>query len=141
MRLHLPGLGEVGFAGGPNGDIFLEITVKPHPVFGRDGDDLVATLDVPVAHAALGFDTEVETLEGPVTVQVRPGIQHGEEIVLRGKGSHRLNMSGRGNLRLKVHVQTPEKADSKTKELLRKLLELRPDDTPRLREKKMRGRF
>jgi len=141
MRLHLPGEGEVGFAGGPNGDIFLEITVKPHSVFGRDGDDLTATLDVPVAHAALGIETEIETLDGRITVQVRPGTQHGEEILLRGKGSHRLGLSGRGNLRLQVHVQTPEKADSKTKELLRKLLELRPEDNPRLREKKMRGRF
>ena len=59
MRLHLAGQGEVGFAGGPSGDIYLEVSVRPHAIFGRDGDDLVAQLEVPVADAALGFEVEI----------------------------------------------------------------------------------
>lgn len=141
MRLHLPGQGEVGFAGGPAGDIYLEVSVRPHPIFGRDGDDLTAVLEVPVADAALGFDTEVETFDGPQQVSVKPGAQHGDVITLKGLGASRIRGRGRGDLLLEIKVLTPSRVDNKQRDIFRKLRELHVDDKPRLGSRRAKGRF
>lgn len=141
MRLHLSGQGEVGFAGGPSGDIYLEMNVRPHPIFGRDGDDLVAHLEVPVADAALGFEIEIETLDGPRPVEVKPGAQHGEVLVLKGLGANRIRSKGRGDLRLEIRILTPTRLDGKQKSIFRQLKELHKDDSPRLGSRRVRGRF
>lgn len=141
MRLHLAGQGEVGFAGGPQGDIYLEVSVRPHAVFGRDGDDLVATLEVPVADAALGFETEIESLDGPAKVEVKPGAQHGEVIVLKNLGASKIRGRGRGDLRLEIRVLTPTRLDGKGKDIFKKLRELHKEDVPRLGSRRAKGRF
>jgi molecular chaperone DnaJ len=141
MRLHLAGQGEVGFAGGPAGDIYLEVSVRPHAVFGRDGDDLVASLEVPVADAALGFATEIETLDGTSMVEVKSGAQHGDVITLKGLGATRIRGKGRGDLRLELKVLTPTRLDGQAKELFKKLRDLHRDDAPRLGSRRARGRF
>ncbi len=141
MRLHLAGQGEVGFAGGPSGDIYLEVSVRPHMVFGRDGDDLIATLEVPVADAALGFETTIETLDGPSKVEVKAGAQHGDVITLKHLGATRIRGRGRGDLRLELKVLTPTRLDGKAKDLFKKLRELHQDDTPRLGSRRAKGRF
>ena len=141
LRLHLPGQGEVGFAGGGSGDIYLEISVRPDPVFGRSGDDLTATLEVPVADAALGFEVEIETLDGPKTVEVKAGAQHGDVVTLRGLGANKLRGRGRGDLLLELKVLTPSRVDSKQRDLFRKLRELHSQDAPRLGSRRSRGRF
>lgn len=141
MRLHLAGQGEVGFGGGPSGDIYLEMQVRPHSVFGRDGDDLVASLEVPVADAALGFETSIETLDGPRQVEVKPGAQHGEVLVLKGLGANRVRSKGRGDLRLEIRVLTPTRLDGKQKSIFKQLRELHREDQPRLGSRRVRGRF
>ena len=141
LRLHLPGQGEVGFAGGAPGDIYLEVSVTPHPIYGRDGDDLTAILEVPVADAALGFETEIETLDGSAKVEVKPGAQHGDVVTLRGLGANRLRGRGRGDLRIELKVLTPSRLDSKQKDIFKKLRDLHRDDKPRLGSRRSRGRF
>jgi molecular chaperone DnaJ len=141
LRLHLSGQGEVGFAGGPAGDIYLEISVTPHPVFGREADDLTAVLEVPVTDAALGAELEIETLDGPTKIRIEAGAQHGDLITLKGLGSHRLRGKGRGDLRLQIRVLTPQRLDSKQKDLFKKLRDLVADEKPRLATRKSRGRF
>ena len=141
LRLHLPGQGEVGFAGGAPGDIYLEVSVTPHPIYGRDGDDLTAILEVPVADAALGFETEIETLDGSAKVEVKPGAQHGDVVTLKGLGANRLRGRGRGDLRIELKVLTPSRLDSKQKDIFKKLRDLHRDDKPRLGSRRSRGRF
>jgi len=141
MRLHLAGQGEVGFAGGPSGDIYLEVSVRSHAVFGRDGDDLVAILEVPVADAALGFEIEVETLDGPKQVDIKPGAQHGDVHILKGLGANRIRSKGRGDLRLEIKVLTPSRLDGKQKSLFKQIKDLHKDDQPRLGSRRVRGRF
>jgi molecular chaperone DnaJ len=141
MRLHLPGQGEVGFAGGQSGDIYLEISVEPHAIFGREADDLVAVLEVPVTDAALGTDVEIETLDGPTKVKIEAGAQHGDLITLKGLGSYRIRGKGRGDLRIQVRVLTPQRLDSKQKDLFKKLRELVSDEKPKLATRRTRGRF
>lgn len=141
MRLHLPGQGEVGFAGGQSGDIYLEISVEPHAIFGREADDLVAVLEVPFTDAALGTDVEIETLDGPTKVKIEAGAQHGDLITLKGLGSYRIRGKGRGDLRIQVRVLTPQRLDSKQKDLFKKLRELVSDEKPKLATRRTRGRF
>lgn len=141
LRMQLPGQGEVGFAGGPSGDIYIEFSVAPHDIFGRDGDDLIATYNVPLAEAALGFEDSIQTLDGPISFSVKPGVQHGEVITLKGHGASRLRGKGRGDLLLQVNVLIPEKIDGKQRELFQKLRELRKADRPGLQRRKPRGRF
>lgn len=141
MRLHLPQQGEVGFAGGQSGDLYLEVSIEPDLVFGRDGDDLTATLEVPVPDAALGFKTAIESFDGELEVEVKPGAQHGDEVVLRGYGVTKLRGKGRGDLRIKLKVLTPQKVDSKQRELFQKLRDLGKDERPRLATKRPKGRF
>lgn len=134
LRLQLQGQGEVGFAGGPNGDIYLDIRVKAHEVFGRDGDDLTCTLTVPMHEAALGCRVPIETLDGTIELDVAPGAQTGDLISVKGKGSLKLRVQGRGDLKVTLEVSTPEKLDSKQKELLRQLSKLRKNDAPALKK-------
>jgi len=141
LRLHLPGQGEVGFGGGPSGDIYLEVSVRADPIFGRDGDNLVAVLEVPVADAALGFETQIETLDGPTQVAVKAGAQHGEVITIKGFGSNKLRGRGRGDLLLQIKVLTPNRIDGKQRDLFKKIKALHKDDSPRLGSRRARGRF
>ncbi len=141
LRLHLPGQGEVGFAGGPNGDIYLEVSVRPDPIYARDGDDLVASLEVPMADAALGFEVLIDTYDGEKRVVVEPGAQHGDTVVLKGLGATRLRSKGRGDLRLEIKVLTPSRLDSKQRKLLTELKGMFKNDGPRLGSRRTRGRF
>lgn len=141
MRLHLAGQGEVGFAGGPSGDIYLEVSVAAHAIFGRDGDDLIASLEVPVADAALGFDAVIETLDGESKVEVKGGAQHGDIITLKGLGANKIRGKGRGDLRLEIKVLTPTRLEKKQAELFKQIRELHREDKPRLGSRRVRGRF
>ncbi|MEY4391135.1 MAG: hypothetical protein RLZZ400_878 [Actinomycetota bacterium] len=132
LRLQMAGQGEVGHGGGPQGDIYVDISVRPDEIFSRQGDDLVCTLEVPIQDAALGCIVPIETFDGPLQVEVRPGDQSGETYTIKGKGVTHLRSNGRGDLRVELLVHTPTKMDSKQKELFRKLKELRKSDAPRL---------
>lgn len=134
LRLQLSGQGEVGFAGGPSGDIYLDIRVREDESFSRSGDDLTCTLTVPMHEAALGCQVSIETFDGKIDLSVAPGSQSGDQITIKGKGSHRLRHQGRGDLVVNLEVSTPQKLDSKQKELLRQLAKLRKNDEPSLKK-------
>jgi molecular chaperone DnaJ len=127
-RLQLVGQGEVGPGGGPAGDLYVEVHVEPHPVFSREGDDLQCTLRVPMSAAALGTTVELETLDGPRTVQVAPGTQFGERIVLPDLGAPRLRGRGRGDLNVVVEVQTPTGLSDQQRDLLAQLAAARGEE-------------
>ena len=112
LRLQLPGSGEVGPAGGPNGDLYVEVTVSPHEEFSRDGDDLLATLEVSMSDAILGTTTTIESLDGPVDLELRAGVQGGDVLTIKGRGITPLRGTQRGDLRVGVHVVTPTRLDA-----------------------------
>ena len=130
MRLRLTGEGEVGPGGGPAGDLYVEIEERRHPTFERHGTDLHAALAVPMTAAALGTSLKLETLDGPVDIDVKPGTQSGTVIPLRGRGVPRLRSNSRGDLHVHLEVSTPTKLDNEQEELLRKLAGLRGEETP-----------
>jgi molecular chaperone DnaJ len=127
-RLQLSGEGEVGPGGGPPGDLYVEVSVRPHPVFSREGDNLMCTLPLPMSAAALGTTFELETLDGPRVVEVPAGTQFGERIVLAGLGAPRLRSSGRGDLVVFVEVRTPTRLDERQRALLAELAGLRGEE-------------
>lgn len=118
LRLQLPGSGEVGRGGGPNGDLYVEVTVAAHPVFSREGDDLLATLEVAMTDAILGTTTTIEALDGEVELEIRPGVQSGDVLVIGGRGITPLRGSQRGDLRVGVQVITPSRVDAKQRALI-----------------------
>ena len=130
MRMQLPGQGEAGPGGGPNGDLYAEITVRHHDVFSRSGDDLLATLEVSMADAILGSRVELAGIDGAVEVELPEGSQSGDAIVVKDRGVGRLRGSGRGDLRVAVQVLTPERLSSKERELIERFRELRRDQAP-----------
>jgi molecular chaperone DnaJ len=132
-RIKLTGQGEVGPAGGPPGDVYLEVREKPHPTLVRRGDDLHGTLEVPMTAAALGTVVEIETLDGPQEIDLRPGTQPGHVETLRGLGVGHLHRGGRGDLHVHVEVTVPTGIDEEQAELLRQLAELRGEERPEAR--------
>jgi molecular chaperone DnaJ len=119
MRIRSSGNGEPGVNGGPAGDLFVEIHIKQHSVFERDGDDLHCQMPISFATAALGGDIDVPTLHGKATFPVPEGTQTGKTFRLRGKGIKGLRASYPGDLYVHVQVETPVKLDDKQKEILR----------------------
>lgn len=121
LRLQLPGQGEVGPAGGPSGDLFLEIKVRHHDVFSRNGDDLLATLEVQMTDAILGTSITLQGLDGEVPIELKPGTQSAEVIAVKDRGISHLRGGGRGDLRIGIQVITPTRLGAKEQELIRQL--------------------
>ena len=128
-RIQLSGEGEVGPNGGPAGDLFVEIVVGAHPLFERRGDELHCVVTVPMTAAALGTTMTLDTLDGPTEIDIRPGTQAGESLLVRGQGAARLRSTGRGHLHVHLSVQTPTRLDAEQEELLRRLAALRDEST------------
>jgi molecular chaperone DnaJ len=120
--LNLRGQGDVGFQGGPPGDLQVLIEVEELAGFERHGQDLLTVLPVGPARAALGGSVTVATLEGTATLDVPAGIQHGTLLRLKGKGLPRLHGGGRGSQLVRVEVMVPEKLDRKMRKLYQELL-------------------
>lgn len=124
-RVRVGGEGEVGPNGGPRGDLYLDITVKDHDVFEREGDDLITQVKLSYAQAALGDEIEVPTMEEPETIVVAPGTQSHTLFRLSGKGMPRVNDPKRhGDLYVRTIVETPTNLTDREKELLRELAEI-----------------
>lgn len=147
LRLQLPGSGEVGPAGGPNGDLYVEIHVAPHAVFSRDGDDLLATLEVSMSDAILGTQTSIDSLDGAVELEVRPGVQSGDVLTIKERGITPLRGNRRGDLRVGVQVVTPTKLDARSRALVEELAARTKAPSPQLAHfqqglfSKLRDRF
>ena len=129
-RIQLSGQGEVGPAGGPPGDLYVEIAERPHQTFSRRGDDLHCTVVVPMTAAALGTDLSLDSLDGARSIEVRPGTQPGEVHTLRGLGVTHLRSGGRGDLHVHLDVATPTRLDEEQETLLRELARLRGEEHP-----------
>ena len=133
-RMQLRGGGEGGPGGGPNGDLFIQFRVMHHDVFSREGNDLLATLQVSMADAIIGAGATVQGLDGEVRIEVPAGTQTGDVITVRGRGIQALHSTSRGDLRVAVQVVTPTKLSSRERELVRQLQALRKDPAPTLGE-------
>ena len=119
-RIRLGGEGEAGPNGGPAGDLYVEITVKPHDIFERDGADLACSVPVSFMTVALGGEIEVPTLDGRVTLKIPSETQTGKVFRLRGKGVKPVRGGAQGDLLCRIEVETPAHLSKEQKELLRK---------------------
>ncbi len=130
-RIRYSGEGDAGRFGGPAGDFYVVLEVKPHKFFERDGDDLHCTIPVSFPQAALGAEVQIQTLEGLETLKIPEGTQSGKEFKLRGKGVPHLNQHGKGDLVVEVRVQTPSKLSKQQKDLMKQLAEtMTVENTP-----------
>ncbi len=124
----IKGQGEPGFNGGPNGDLYIVLNVKPHPIFERRGQDLILEIPISFEQAALGDDIIVPTLEEKVSYKVPPGTQPGTVFRLKGKGIKSLRSNRKGDLYVKVSLEIPTKLSKKQKEAIAAMGEVVCDD-------------
>ena len=120
-RIRMTGEGEAGVNGGPPGDLYVVIHLKPHTVFTRDHNDLHCEMPISITTTALGGDIEIPTLDGYAKIKVPPGTQTGQMFRLRGKGIKGVRSSGHGDLICHVAVETPVNLTSRQRELLLEL--------------------
>jgi molecular chaperone DnaJ len=130
VRLQLQGQGEIGQAGGPHGDLYLEIKVRHHDIFSRNGDDLLGTVEVPMVDAVLGTQQVLHALDGEVTLEIRPGTQSGEVITVKDRGVTKLRGSGRGDLKMGIQVVTPTKLGHKERAIIEQFGKLHKSPAP-----------
>jgi molecular chaperone DnaJ len=129
QRIRLAGKGNAGTGGGSNGDLYLIIKTGAHPVFNRIGDDILATVPVTVTEAALGAKIEVPTIDGRTQLKIPPGTQTGQKLRLREKGVPSASRDGqRGDQIVEVRIVVPRIQDERSKEILRELATLNPED-------------
>jgi len=119
MRIRSSGNGEPGVNGGPPGDLYIEVRLKKHDIFERDGDDLHCQVPISIARAALGGEIEVPTLAGKVNIDIPEGTQTGKQFRLRGKGIKGVRASYPGDLYCHIVVETPVKLTEHQRKLLR----------------------
>jgi len=125
-RVRIAGKGGTGYGGGPAGDLYLRIKVKPHPTFTRKGDDLHREIPIDLYTAVLGGEVKVPTLTGSVMLKIPPETQNGRVFRLRGQGMPKLkNPKERGDLYVKVRVIVPSKLTPEEQKLFRELASLR----------------
>lgn len=127
-RLRVPGKGNAGTLGAPAGDLYITTRVEEHPVFHRDGDNIEIRVPVTVSEAGLGAKIEVPTIEGKTVMKIPAGTQTGQRLRLREKGIFNSRKNQRGDEIVEVTVQAPPVRDERTKEILRELAQLHPED-------------
>ena len=118
-RIRLSGEGEAGEHGGPPGDLYVHVVVRPHDIFQRDGDDLYCEVPISVVTASLGGELEIPTLDGRVNLKIPAESQSGKLFRLRGKGVKSVRGSKQGDLLCRISVETPVNLTKKQKELLK----------------------
>ncbi len=122
-QIRLGGEGEPGINGGPRGDLYIKIKVKPHKFFQRKGDDIILHLNINMAQAALGAEVKVPTVDGEELLRIPAGTQPGHTFRLRGKGVPHLQRPGRGDQIVIVNVEIPKHLSPRQRELLEELAE------------------
>jgi molecular chaperone DnaJ len=125
-RLRLDGEGSAGVYGGPPGDLYVTLSVKPHNFFHRDGSDILYELPINFAQAALGDEVEVPSLDGKVDLKIPPGTQNGKTFRCKGKGISHIDAKGRGDLLVKVVITTPQHLDKDQRRLFEELAKMLP---------------
>ena len=147
MRIKLPGSGEAGEAGGPNGDLYLEMKVRHNDLFSRSGDDLLATLEVPMTTAILGGKVDLDVLDGTVTIDIPAGTSSADIVTVKGRGITHLRSDKRGDLKVALHVVMPTKLSGKERALIEQFATMHKTPTPKLSSfqqgmfSKLRDRF
>ncbi len=129
-RVRVAGKGNAGLNAGPRGDLLIVTDVERHPLFDRRGDNIYVKVPITVTEAALGAKVDVPTLEGSSVIRIPPGTQSGQTLRLRGNGAPSLRGGAgvRGDEFIEVQVMVPRVADERTKEILRELARLNPED-------------
>lgn len=127
-RLRVSGEGEAGPKGGPNGDLYVYLYVKPHKFFERDGTTVLCEVPINIVQATLGADIKVPTLDGQVTMKVPEGTQPGKVLRLKGKGIPSLRGGSRGDQLVRIKVVVPTKLSDKQKDALRKFADISKDN-------------
>jgi molecular chaperone DnaJ len=125
----LRGEGEPGLKGGPNGDLYIYMRVKPHKLFKREGINLYSEMPISFTQAALGDEIEVATLEGKMKYSIPEGTQTGTTFRIKNKGIPSLKNKVRGDIYFTVRVSVPKKLSEKQKELLREYAAISGDET------------
>jgi len=118
QRIRVSGEGHAGALGGRSGDVYVLVRVNPDPRFVREGNDIYTQVDLTIVQAALGATLPVETLDGPIELELSPGVQPGEVRVLKGKGMPVLQGFGRGDQRVLVNVSVPRQLSDEQRRLL-----------------------
>jgi molecular chaperone DnaJ len=118
QRIRLTGEGHAGLVGGRAGDVYVEVRIRPDERFVREGDDIYATVDLTFTQAALGASVAIQTLDGEEELELQPGTQPGEIVVLRGRGMPVLQRHGRGDQRILVNVLVPRHLSDEQRRLL-----------------------
>ncbi len=131
-RLRLNGEGSAGLYGGPPGDLYVNLSVKPHNLFHRDGSDILYELSINFAQAALGDEVRVPSLDGKVDLKIPPGTQNGKTFRFKDKGVSHVDAKGRGDLLVKVSVITPPHLDKNQRRLFEELAKVLPRTEPPL---------
>jgi len=132
MSLRYTSEGEAGARGGPSGDLYVHVRVRPHEFIKREGDDLYCEVGVDMVQAVLGGEIEVKTVDGPEEVMIPTGTQPNDIITLKRKGSPRLRGGGRGNMHLICKVEIPTKINSKQRKLLEEFASIKGSKKKRL---------
>ncbi len=122
--ISMRGAGDAGANGGPSGDLRINVSVRPHPIFERDGYDVYCEIPITFTQAALGAEIIVPTLDGKVKLNIHEGTQPGNEFKLKGKGIQRLHYSGKGDQYVRIVVEVPKELSKAQKEKLKEFEEL-----------------
>jgi molecular chaperone DnaJ len=122
-RIRYSGEGDAGRSGGPRGDLYVVLSVRPHDFFERKANDLFCVIPISFPQAALGDEFEIQGIDGPINLKIPEGTQSSREIRVRGRGVPHLNDKGHGDLVVKVLVQVPRKLSRSQRELVTKLAE------------------
>src|SRR5712692_4970774 len=129
QRIRIAGKGNAGLRGGPTGDLYVIIRTADHPVFQREGDDIRITVPISATEAALGAKIEVPTIDGRTLLKIPPGTQSGQKLRLREKGVPSATQEGaRGDEIVDIKLTVPMPRDERSKEILRELAKLNPED-------------
>ena len=130
-RIRYGGEGDAGRSGGPGGDLYVVLSIRPHDFFERSGHDLHCVIPLSFPQAALGAEIEIPGIDGAVTLKIPEGTQSGKELRIRGRGVPYLNEKGRGDLIVQIMVQIPKKLNRAQRDLVSKLAEtLTVDNKP-----------
>jgi molecular chaperone DnaJ len=127
-RLRVPGKGNAGTMGAPAGDLYITTNVEEHPIFSREGDNIKLKVPITVAEAGLGAKIEVPTIDGRTLLKIPPGTQNDQKFRLRERGVFNKSKNTRGDQIVQVVLKAPVVQDERTKELLRELATLHPED-------------
>ncbi|MGH8730199.1 MAG: molecular chaperone DnaJ [Burkholderiales bacterium] len=130
-RIRLSGEGEAGVNGGPSGDLYVVIHIRPHEVFSREGNDLHCEMPISITKTALGGEIEIPTLDGYAKIRIPPETQTGKVFRLRGKGIKGVRSNAHGDLLCHVVLETPVNLTPRQKELLQELEEINERDSGR----------